>query len=184
MLQKQLLLCAFMLVATATSAQKQTLSEGLRPLAFTLGNWEFTWHHLDPQTRKYVDDGKAYSSVTLIHNGLTYADEFYKKNKDGSEIRGTTFRGYDPASKKLKLMWLVAGNLSYSTASGSKEGDNIVLYFDEEQNDQYGNYRVRITFYNITSNSYEWKQDFIYKDGTVVEKTMFYEAKRIDSWKQ
>lgn len=178
--KKRLLIIILCLLHICAFGQSQEVSPELKPFEFTLGTWEFSWHHLDARTRKYVDDGKAYSTVTLIHDGMTYADEFYKKNADGSEVRGTTFRGYDPVSKKLTLVWMVAGSLSTVSATGSQEGDRVVLTFDKEINDQYGNYLVRITFYDIQKDSYKWKQDFIYKDGTIVEKTSFYEARRIE----
>lgn len=180
MQNKHLLTVVLLLISLCVFGQKQKVSNELKPFEFTLGKWEFTWHHLDAQTRKIIDDGKAYSTVTLIHDGMTYADEFYKKNADGTEVKGTTFRGYDPESKKLKLLWMVAGNLSVVSATGMQEGQNVVLTFDKEISDKYGTYLVRITFYEITKESYKWKQDFVYKDGTIVEKTAFYEARRID----
>lgn len=178
--KRQLLIALLCWVQVGVFAQSQEVSPELKPFEFTLGKWEFSWYHLDAQTRKYVDDGKAYSTVTLIHNGMTYADEFYKKNADGTETRGTTFRSYDSVSKKLKLVWMTAGNLSTVSATGSQAGEDVVLTFDKEINDQYGNYVVRITFYDIQKDRYKWKQDFMYKDGTIIEKTAFYEARRIE----
>lgn len=151
----------------------------LKAFEFTLGKWEFQWHHIDPQTRKVVDDGISYSNVYLIQDGATYADDFYKKNSDGTEVRGTTFRSYDSNSRKLRMRWMVAGSLNTVDMEGNVDGENIVLYRTDKQDNNFGKYRIRITFYDITKDSYKWKRDFIFDDGTVIEKTTFYEAKRV-----
>lgn len=167
-------------VTTTQSSEEleNKLPQELKALEFTLGKWEFNWYHLDPYSGKVVDDGLSYSNVYLIQDGTMYADDFYKKNPDGSEIRGTTFRAYDTKAKKLRMRWMVGGTLNTVDMEGNKEGENIVFYRNDEQNDQFGKYKIRITFYDIEENSYKWKRDFVFNDGTVVEKTTFYVAKR------
>lgn len=165
--------------AQAVSNLNENSPKELKAFEFTLGKWEFNWYHMDPKTREIIDDGVAYSNVYLIQDGLTYADDFYKKNKDGSVVQGTTFRGYDPKAKKLRMCWIMAGSFQPTFMEGNVEGDEVVLLIKGEQNDQFGKYRVRIVFYDITKDSYKWRRDFVFDNGFVVEKTTFYEAKRI-----
>ena len=77
------------------------------------------------------------------------------------------------------MKWMVTGTHAETNMKGSKVGDEIVMYITEKQNDQFGTYTIRITFYDIRKDSYKWKQDFLFDNGLVVEKTTFYTATRL-----
>ena len=154
-------------------------SVGLENFEFTLGKWQFEWYHLDPSSGEFIFDGFSHSHVYLIQDGRTFADDFHMEKKDGAEVSGTTFRSFDPVENKLRMKWMVSGTFSSVDMTGEKIGDELVFFMTEPQEDQYGKYRIRITFYDISRNRYKWKRDFVFEDGTIVEKTTFYVANRV-----
>lgn len=152
----------------------------LKNLAFTLGKWEFQWYHLDPNTKENIADGKSYSTVFLIHNGYTYCDDFFsEKQGNTKEVRGTTFRSFDPSANLYTMAWMVSESLMTNHMTGKKEDDKLIFETVETQKDQYGTYKSTITFYNIRKDSYDWKEDRLYDGSVLVKKATFYKAKRI-----
>ena len=77
------------------------------------------------------------------------------------------------------MAWMKAGSLDTNHMKGRKEDDRLIFESVEDQSDQYGTFKTITTFFNITEDAYEWKQDRIYDGKYLVENVTFYHAKRI-----
>ncbi|MEM9680338.1 MAG: hypothetical protein AAF901_08450 [Bacteroidota bacterium] len=102
---------------------------------------------------KYILDGYAVQD---------YWTNFSDKEKfpQSKDLLGTNVRIYNPKLKEWQCVWIENGTNSIDGIwkSYKNEKDHIVL---KDNNNSWV-----ITFYNITSESFDWKWDFIQKDGS------------------
>ncbi len=154
----------------------QKVPEAMNHYSFLVGSWEFHWKNMQPD-KSIVDGGVSYSKVYPIMSGFAICDDFLQFNGQ-NVITGSTIRSYDPTEKKLTMKWVPSGNLIGQDFVGEFENGSLIFWQVGKTKDEYGSYKVRITFYDIGEKQYSWKTDRFYDDGYVLKNVSSYIAYR------
>lgn len=174
MFKKVLILVGLFLSTLHLNAQK---TNEFKKMDFLIGNWKFNAKSLMPDGS--YQPQVFYSKVESIFGGNAHRDNFHYKNQNGDLILyGSTIRSYNIQSGKWKMLWYNY-NLSHITEM-SGDFKNNEFHFQAKGRDAKGEYIEKITFYNISKDSYSWKSDKSYDKGqTWLKKHFSYDAERI-----
>ncbi len=153
--------------------------EKLDAFAFIIGQWDCDINFTDEENKSIRN--KAIWTGRYILNGNAIEDEYRETNKKGELIRlGLNIRSYHP-KKGWTMKWFDVLNSTWLDL-GPKELGGVIVDDSKIIFKHYADQRiiVRITFYDITQNSFSWKADVSNDDEkTWQEKVFTIEAKRI-----
>jgi len=144
--------------------------------AFLVGEWECKARFLDSEGEYAEITGRWVGYYTL--GGYAFQDDWYSPN-----LRGTTWRTFDPVGKRWVNRWLQAGvdrpaSFTGDLFYGEFKAGRMVL--EPRGMDTRGEYVDRITFYGIADDHFSWKLDRSYDDGKNWIKNMtMTEATRV-----
>lgn len=183
-----LILFLILLVASLVTAEEQRKNYGtpnpnapteLKTFGQLIGKWsvETTFTDRNGSTQKSTGTWTFY----YILEGMAIADDYDAKTTDGQRFYGTTYRLYNPGSKKWECKWICATPLYWMDIEGpAATGKNILL--DGRVVPTDGNPILsKIRFTDITANSFTWKSDVSYDGGKTWAKDRgLIKARRID----
>lgn len=151
----------------------------MEQMSFLIGKWEFHWKNMMPD-RSIQDGGVSQSYVYPILNESILCDDFLQVNPQGKVISGVTLRSYDPAEGKWKMKWIQSGSMEGQDFVGEMKDDIFIFLQTDDQEDEHGSYKVKVTFFDIKADTYSWRADRLYKNGYVLENVSSYVAHRKD----
>lgn len=138
-----------------------------------LGNWEITDSSLDKEGKWQTGSGADWNWYTIL-NGQAIQDDWIqpsldKKIEAGKRQYGTNIRIYNPEKGKWDQIWTSSGSKKFDQFTAIKKDGTIVM------RGFYAGNESRITFFNIKTNSFDWKMEFQSK----VDKSKWKEVYRI-----
>lgn len=164
------------------SHEQFVLPKGMNPkappaltqMAFLVGEWNCTVKRL-MRNGKYgsVENGRW--TGRFSEDGYSIIDS-WGKNMPGE---GINVRSYSPYHKKWNMTWTSHKDMANATLEGKRQGDNMVfktIHYQVQGQDIIN----KITFHNITTDSFDYFIDASYDQGkTWYEKAIIINAKRI-----
>ncbi len=146
---------------------------GTESLSRLIGKWDAKIEQLDNDGNWNPGTNKIEWHWYYILNGHGIQDDWIteKLATDGSDstlVYGTNIRIYNTDENKWYMAWLHSDGRKLATFSAVNENDKVIM----EGTNASGR-EVRITFFDIKENSFEWQQEWTFDDGknwTVVAK--------------
>ena len=145
--------------------------------SFLVGEWECKAKFLNSDGEYGETSGRWVGYYTL--GGFAFQDDWYSPN-----LRGTTWRTWDPVGKRWVNRWLQAGvdkpaGFTGDTFYGGLKAGRMIL--EAQGKDTRGSYVDRITFYDIADDHFSWKLDRSYDSGkTWIKNMTMTEATRVE----
>lgn len=159
------------------STKSQTLNNNApaetESLGRLIGKWDAKIERLDNDGNWNPGTNKIEWHWYFILNGHAIQDDWIteKLTGDGSDstlVYGTNIRIYNKDENKWYMAWLHGDGRKLATFTAVNENDKVIM----EGTNASGR-EVRITFFDIKENSFEWQQEWTFDDGknwTVVAK--------------
>ncbi len=143
-------------------------------MAFLVGSWNIDYKQRRRDGSYSLTKGKWYGDFTP--DGMSIIDYWGQ----GMPVQGINVRTYDSNSNAWSMTWVQNNTLgNKALIEGRKVDDNMVFETKYWEIDPTGNYRNRITFYNITKERFSYHIDTSTDGGkTWIEKTTIIEATR------
>jgi hypothetical protein len=144
---KHSLLASCLLVSAILHAQTNTPpcnASQASQFNFWIGEWDLTWS----------DSLHGSNRIEKIFGNCTIHENF---NDPGTNFSGESWSVFNPASGLWQQTW-VDNQGGYITLTGKMEGDSMILKTAERQTPK-GKQQMRMVFYNIRSNSFDWSWD-------------------------
>lgn len=141
--------------ATVSHSGEPVSARSLEPL---IGTWHCTVETSSEDGSPSA--GRAVWEFRWILGGTAVMDRWRSWHEDGSELVAVGVRTVDPATGRCTARWLPEGvGLSWREYNGAFHDDELVLEGDgQSPSGEEG--RVRITFSDISLESFEWRMDF------------------------
>lgn len=148
---------------------------------FVLGHWQ-------ESTSERIPSGgykKGQANITAFKTKAGYGveEDWSTLDPESSQASywGTTFRVYDASEHTWVSWWFNAEEPSISSRFIlSKQGDRITG-IDKGHHKDFGDYLFRVTYFDISSNSYHYQLDWSFDQGqTWIEAIWSYSATRIE----
>jgi hypothetical protein len=136
-----------------------------------LGNWEITDFSLDKEGKWQPGSGADWNWYTIL-DGQAIQDDWIQPSLNekvelGKRQYGTNIRIYNPKKKKWDQIWTSSGSKKFDQFTAvEKDGAIIMRGF-------YAGNESRITFFNIQTNSFEWKMEFQSKENKSIWKEVY-----------
>lgn len=144
------------------------------------GEWECT-NYVPRPDGKWQPVGKAVWLWKYILDGYAVQDLWYQPFIEKSvtvsasphDVTGTNVRMYRPKTGKWDLSWFVnsTNNTAHFTATNEKDGSIVMIKKEPPLQ--------RVTFYDITENSFRWKSENSKDNGQTWNETFRIEGKRV-----
>lgn len=159
------------------STKNKTLNENApaetESLSRLIGKWDAKIERLDKDGSWIEETKKIEWHWYFILNGHAIQDDWIteKLAKDGSDstlVYGTNIRIYNKNENLWYMAWIHGDGQKLATFTAVNENDKVIM----EGTNASGR-EVRITFFDITDNSFEWQQEWTFDEGkswTVVVK--------------
>jgi hypothetical protein len=152
---------AFMLIACLAplSAQEKevrfnsNLPGEISQFEFLLGEW-------DAQYTTELSDGsknqlKVIWEIKLILDNSAYQDNWEIFDMRGQSLgHGTMFRAYSQKNKQWEIVEITSWKPEYHHMTARKEGENMVMYEEQERNGK--KIKARRVFSDIRRDSFRW----------------------------
>lgn len=178
------LLAAAVLAAAAPSPARDLdhRNPGAPPetdqFAFLVGTWSCTTRSMLPDG-SMVDGPPATWTGRWILDGYAIQDDWATTRPEGTRVRGTNIRSFNPETRVWDNRWLANGTLQWQYFSAEQVGDTMVMTGGEGVDPQGRSYLDRNTFYDIGPDAWKWKKDRSYDGGeTWLDGVAFIEATR------
>ncbi len=165
-----LLLVSFTSLATpetATRFDPGEMAEGAPPelqhWGKLVGQWSTEGESLKRDGSGWEHSGSADWDFFWAFNGWGIQDNYTspplseKLEDESTRQHGINLRIYNPDTKQWVLTWLTTRSPVPSNFTAVSSDDSVVMMRDDK--DANGNYR-RITFFDMTENSFEWKMEW------------------------
>lgn len=144
------------------------------------GEWDCTIEALLPNGT-WVQGGNAKWVWKYILDGFAVQDLWYQKWIDlpaslasiNHDFAGTNIRMYLPAEKKWECVWFANATNTTSRFQAESSNEKIVMTGETKQG------LTRITFYDITEDSFDWKSEQSQDDGETWTETLRIHGTRI-----
>ena len=138
-----------------------------------VGKWDAKIERLDRDGNWNPGTNKIEWHWYYILNGHGIQDDWIteKLAKDGSDstlVYGTNIRIFNKQENKWHMAWIHGDGRKLATFTAVNENDKVIM----EGRNADGR-EVRITFFDMTDNSFEWQQEWTFDEGkswTVVVK--------------
>ena len=172
---KKLLCAALILYCINASANSETatifnpgmMAEGapseLRHWSKLVGQWAVDSEKLKRDGSGWESSGKADWDFFWAFNGWGIQDNYTspplseKMEDESMRQQGINLRIYNTDTKQWVLTWLATRSAVPANFTAESTDDQVVMISDDK--DANGNYR-RITFYDMTEDSFEWKMEW------------------------
>ncbi len=151
------------------------------------GVWYCTQYKLNQESKEFEVDSKAYWAWKYILDGYCVQDFWYQGEKETPyykffkrDLMLTQLRVYDPEEKIWNVAFINNNNREgpgrvFGLFKAYAEGDEVIMDFEPQDPE---NYR-RITFYDITDETFEWKAELSKDEGKTWNVTWKISAKKI-----
>ena len=162
---KSSLLIAVMMFAHLSANAHGMASDAppeLAHFAKMMGSWATTEESLKPDGSGWQPSKGADWDFYWAFDGYGIRDYYVsppaaqKVDDETKRQRGINLRVYNPAEKKWVMTWLTVGAAPPSGFTATSTQDQIVMLSDKPGP---GGFHARITFFDMTSNSFEWKME-------------------------
>lgn len=118
---------------------------------FWIGNWDLTWN----------DTSHGTNHVLKILDGCSVNENFYSP---ATNYKGMSWSLYNPLSKIWQQTWM--DNLGgYITLKGKYENGEMKLSTEAKKLANGKNAIYRMVFYNIKTDSFDWRWESTTNDG-------------------
>ncbi|WP_353779652.1 YHS domain-containing (seleno)protein [Winogradskyella sp. 3972H.M.0a.05] len=145
-------------------------------MAFLAGSWKIDYKQKRQDGSYSLTKGKWYGYFTP--DGMSIIDYWGK----GMPVQGINVRTFDPNSNKWSMTWIQNNTLgNKALIEGEEINGKMVFHTKYWELDPTGQYQNRITFYDISENSFSYFIDTSTDGGkTWIEKTTIIEATKDD----
>lgn len=120
--------------------QKACTADQACQLDFWLGDWELNW-----------EGGQGSNTVTKEFGGCVILENF--DGRPGMQFRGMSVSTYDPDIDAWQQTW-VDDQGNYLALSGGMQEEQFILECENSREGQP--VRLRMVFYNIAADSFDW----------------------------
>ncbi|WP_299223436.1 YHS domain-containing (seleno)protein [uncultured Psychroserpens sp.] len=143
-------------------------------MAFLVGNWEVNYKQKRNDGTYSETKGRWYGQFTP--DGMSIIDYWGK----GMPVQGINVRTYDANLGKWSMTWVQNNTLgNKALIEGELVSEKMIFQTKYWELDPSGQYLNRITFYNVTNNSFQYHIDTSVDGGkNWIEKTTIIEASR------
>lgn len=163
-----MLITAFLVLGSATLLAQEGMppmgaTDELKDLKWLVGTWDVK------QRFNMSDTGEAWveSTGTAVYS-LTLDDCLlvmdYKSEMMGMSFEGRMYETFDRITQKYQTIWVDNMAARMSFYEGTKEGDKTVVGGQEITPDGKV-VLARVTTYNETPSSFDWKMEMSYDNG-------------------
>ncbi|MEM9052417.1 MAG: hypothetical protein AAGC47_10230 [Bacteroidota bacterium] len=139
--------------------------EGIDQFGQFEGAWKMTSHAL--HQGQWVSGWPAYWAWKYSVGGQVIQDYFYQSKDDFPPVvnkdfdtHGFNLRVYDPESDSWNITWIANSGGESRMIGEFRDGIIFMKSTAEEDKDW------RILFYDISEDSFKWRQEFLQEDGT------------------
>lgn len=151
------------------------------------GVWYCTQYKLNAETNEYEEDSRAYWAWKYILDGYAVQDFWYQTEKESPyykffqrDLMLTQLRVWDVKEEIWKIAFInnnagIGPGRSFGLFKAYAQGDEVVMEFDPQEPD---NFR-RITFFDMTDDSFEWKAERSTDSGETWSETWKISARKI-----
>lgn len=153
---------SFLILFTANAPGLLTGPGCLQQIDFFIGEWNLVTRDL--QSDGSFVQGQAISTAYHILDRKAIQDDFRSLNSNGKVIfRGTSIRSCLEDTTGYVIAWIMPGKEGYTDLRARwKDG---ILAGEGEGYDDYGSFRERFTYFNITDSSYSFRMHRSYDQG-------------------
>ena len=145
---------------TYSGVKNENAPAELDDFAFMIGEWEVVRKSKNADGTYSTNATNAYWRASYVLNGTAILDE-WKASSSGGEQLGITLRTFDPNEKSWTCMWYDNAFKKWIRYTASRSGENMVMYGQAPKTAYQGEGGdMRITFYEIQKDSFEWKMDW------------------------
>ena len=146
--------------------------------SFIIGTWHCKTRFMTPDGT--ISEGEATWIGQWALDGWAIKDDWFSTGPDGKPFQGFNIRSFNPKTRKWDNRWLPQVTLQWRYYESEMVGDTMVMTGGAGK-DANGAFTDRITFYNISENSWSWRKDRSYDGGkTWNEGVGFIEATRVE----
>jgi hypothetical protein len=170
---KTSLLAALSILLTAASP---LLAEGpaspeMEPFAALVGDWECAT--FSPDAEGGFTEGRAEWRFWWILDGHALMDEWRSPKPDGSgEFVGVNIRQWNRTTGAYEAAWLESATLDWDSYECAWNDGVFVMEGDAETPDGRKGLS-RITFHDITGDSFQWRMDWSMDGGATWQENVF-----------
>lgn len=144
--------------------------------SFIVGHWDCKIRFMGPD--QSFSEGQATWTGYYVLDGWAIKDDWVSIQPDGSRSHGFNIRSFNTETGQWDNRWLPQGTLQWAYYESEQMGETMVMTGGEGI-DARGAFVDRITFYNISEDSWSWRKDRSYDDGeSWFEGVAFIEATR------
>jgi hypothetical protein len=145
---------------------------------FLIGRWSYRFQFRDPVSGAYSPVRQGTWTATKRPDGPFVADEFTATSSDTGRSQGATltYRAFDPARRRWEIQGVATKRGIWQPGVSWSDGADRLLVQDNPDR----GYRIRIRYYAITRDRFQWRADGS-KDGgkTWLRDVMLIEATRL-----
>jgi len=135
----------------------------LKQLDFFIGHWDLETKDIQPNGT--FKTGKAKSSVKYILDGHAMQDDYLVLDDNEKVIfRGTSIRSFNKNTGKYQIVWIMPGIRGITDITAEFVANKLIGRGKGYDNN--GEFLERFEYYNISKNSYSFKMDRSYDNGT------------------
>lgn len=167
---KEIIILLLILSLSAHSSETETTASKVITMENTLfnkmiGQWKIKDWSLNKEGKWQEANGADWSFYKIL-NGNAIQDDWISPSMDVKTDKrqfGTNIRIYNPKKAQWEMAWMASTGQKLDTFTAVEYKDKVVM------SGFYAGANSKITFYNMTSQSFEWKLELEQKDKTWLE---------------
>jgi hypothetical protein len=143
---------------------------------FLVGKWSYIFQARDPATGEYSPARAGTWIGSKTHDSMMFEDEFISPFPDGSRGITMTYRVFNAPKKLWEVQGIGLKRGVWQPGQSWADGRDLFLVQDNPERKML----VRIRYYNITTNHFQWRADGSMDGGKTWHRdVMLIEATRV-----